>query len=162
MPLALDLISTLVMGSILPVATTLFARSPFSTLASLEGSILVPLLDAISAPATTRITTAAAIELQIMIRLRRFLLPLPLPSTTASCLIPNLRTVIHLLLREKRGNSSSKILKLCIRASRKRYRVRVAASYQGIALAIPQILRNPIPFRGWPSTAPFPQPAQSS
>ena len=74
MPLALDLTSTLVMGSILPVATTLFARSPFSTLASLEGSILVPLLDAISAPATTRITTTAAIELQIMIRLRRFFL----------------------------------------------------------------------------------------
>src|SRR3984893_15430159 len=108
MPLALDLISTLVMGSILPVATTLFARSPFSTLASLEGSILVPLLDAISAPATTRITTAAASDLQIMIRLRRFFLPLPLPSTTASCLIPNLRTVIHLLLREERWNSSSK------------------------------------------------------
>ena len=43
MPLAFDLTSTLVMGSILPVATTLFARSPFSTLASLEGSILVPL-----------------------------------------------------------------------------------------------------------------------
>src|ERR1700675_1070875 len=110
MPLALDLISTLVMGSILPVATTLFARSPFSTLASLEGSILVPLLDAINTPVTTRARTPAAIELQMMIRLRRFFLPLPLPSTTASCLIPNLRTVIHLLLREKRGNSSSKIL----------------------------------------------------
>src|SRR6202162_3368051 len=108
MPLALDLISTLVMGSILPVATTLFAGPPFSTLASLEGSILVPLLDAINTPVTTRATTAAAIELQIMIRLRRFFLPLPLPSTTASCLIPNLRTVIHLLLREKHRNSSSK------------------------------------------------------
>src|ERR1700675_3926565 len=110
MPLALDLISTLVMGSILPVATTLFARSPFSTLASLEGSILVPLLDAINTPVTTRARTPAAIELQMMIRLRRFFLPLPLPSTTASCLIPNLRTVIHLLLRDKHRNSSSKIL----------------------------------------------------
>src|SRR5437016_75670 len=154
MPLALDLISTLVMGSILPVATTLFARSPFSTLASLEGSILVPVLDAITTPVTTRARTPAAIELQMMIRLRRFLLPLPLPSTTASCLIPNLRTVIHLLLREKRRNSSSKILGLRIRASRKRCRVRTArfvlpGSYQGIALAIPQVLRNPIPFRGW-------------
>src|ERR1700675_5049379 len=110
MPLALDLISTLVMGSILPVATTLFARSPFSTLASFDGSILVPLVDAITTPVTTRATTAAAIELQMMIRLRRFFLPLPLPSTTASCLIPNLRTVIHLLLRDKHRNSSSKIL----------------------------------------------------
>src|ERR1017187_8458608 len=92
MPLALDLISTLVMGSILPVATTLFARSPFSTLASFEGSILVPPLDAISAPATTKMRTTAAIDPQ-MIRLRRFFfaLPLPLPSTTASCLISNLR-----------------------------------------------------------------------
>src|SRR5216683_1806106 len=72
MPLAFDLISTLVMGSIFPVATTLFARSPFSTLASFEGSILVPPLDAISAPATIRTTPAAAIKLQIMIRLRRF------------------------------------------------------------------------------------------
>src|ERR1700675_1882080 len=128
MPLALDLISTLVMGSILPVATTLFARSPFSTLASLEGSILVPLLDAISAPATTRITTAAAIELQIMIRLRRFFLPLPLPSTTASCLIPNLRTVIPLLLREKRWNSSSKkiAVETGLAPSHSRLRIRVS------------------------------------
>src|SRR5712692_3346110 len=110
MPLALDLISTLVMGSIFPVATTLLARSPFSTLASFEGSILVPLLDAINTPVTTRARTPAAIELQIMIRLRRFFLPLPLPSTTASCLISSLRPGIHLLLRENHRNSSSKIL----------------------------------------------------
>src|ERR1039457_814298 len=110
MPLALDLTSTLVMGSILPVATTLFAKSPFSTLASFEGSILVPLLDAISAPATTRTTTAAAIELQMMIRLRRFFLPFPLPSTTASCLTSNLRTAMHSLLREKARNRSERIL----------------------------------------------------
>jgi hypothetical protein len=38
------------MGSILPVATTLFAKSPRSTLASFEGSILVPPVDAITAP----------------------------------------------------------------------------------------------------------------
>src|SRR4029077_15901151 len=150
MPLAFDLTSTLVMGSILPVATTLFARSPFSTLASFEGSILVPLLDAISTPVTTRARTPAPIELQMMIRLRRFFLPLPLPSTTASCLIPNLRTVIHLLLREKRRNSSSKIRKLRIRASRKRSQIRVAGFassvlYQGIALAIPQVFRDPTP-----------------
>src|SRR6266852_1977454 len=109
-----------------------------STLASLEGSILVPLLDAINTPVTTRARTPAAIELQIMIRLRRFFLPLPLPSTTASCLIPNLRTVIHLLLREKRWNSSSKN---CCRDGA--CPVSLAASYQGIALAIPQGFRNP-------------------
>src|SRR5665811_803497 len=44
----------------------------------------------------------------MMIRLRRFFLPLPLPSTTASCLNSNLRTGIHLLLREKHRNSSFK------------------------------------------------------
>src|ERR1700674_4560142 len=137
MPLAFDLTSTLVMGSILPVATTLFARSPFSTLASLEGSILVPLLDAINTPVTTRARTPAAIELQMMIRLRRFFLPLPLPSTTASCLIPNLRTVIHLLLREKRRNSSSKN---CCRDGA--CPVSLAASYHGIAKAIPGSYRQ--------------------
>ena len=41
-PLALDFTSTLVMGVTLPVATTLLARSPFSTFCSFEGSILVP------------------------------------------------------------------------------------------------------------------------
>src|ERR1700687_578069 len=117
MPLALDLISTLVMGSILPVATTLFAKSPFLTLASFEGSILVPLLEAISAPATTRTTTAAPIELQMMIRLRRFFLPLPLPSTTASCFLAILRTGIHLLLRENHRNSSQELLNSRIRGS---------------------------------------------
>src|SRR5712692_2659074 len=117
MPLAFDLISTLVMGSIFPVATTLFARSPFSILASFEGSILVPPLDAINAPATIRTTPAAAIELQMMVRLRRFFLPLPLPSTTASCLIASLRPGIHLLLRENHRNSSSKIQVLRIQTS---------------------------------------------
>src|SRR6202158_5447401 len=134
MPLALDLISTLVMGSILPVATTLFARSPFSTLASLEGSILVPLLDAISAPATTRITTAAAIELQIMIRLRRFFLPLPLPSTTASCLIPNLRTSFICCYARHVGIVPQKN---CCRDGA--CPVSRTVSYQGVALAVPQV-----------------------
>ena len=41
MPLAFDFTSTLVIGSTLPVATTLLAKSPRSTLASFEGSILV-------------------------------------------------------------------------------------------------------------------------
>src|SRR6516225_7151522 len=39
MPLALDLISTLVNGSIVPVATTDLAIFPRSTVASLEGSM---------------------------------------------------------------------------------------------------------------------------
>ena len=38
MPLAFDLISTLVMGSILPVATTDFTIVPFSTVAMRAGS----------------------------------------------------------------------------------------------------------------------------
>src|SRR5271157_4458851 len=57
MPLALDLISTLVSGSTFPVATTLLAKSPCSTLANLLGSILVPSLLAYTTPATTNITT---------------------------------------------------------------------------------------------------------
>src|ERR1700679_179467 len=107
MPLALDLTSTSVIGVILPVATTLFARSPLSTLASFEGSILLLPVEAITTPVTTRARTTTAIELQIMIRLRRFFLPLPLPSTTASCFHSNLRTdATYLLLREKHRNSS--------------------------------------------------------
>jgi hypothetical protein len=41
MPLALDLISTLVMGSILPVATTERTIGPRSTVARRDGSMLV-------------------------------------------------------------------------------------------------------------------------
>src|SRR4029077_9116954 len=100
--------------------------------------------------------TAAAIELQMMIRLRRFLLPLPLPSTTASCLIPNLRTVIHLLLREKRGNSSSKN---CCRDGA--CPVSLAASYQGIALAR-KFFEIQSPLGDGCRRPLFPQPAQSS
>src|ERR1700722_5520878 len=109
MPLAFDFSSTLVIGSILPVATTLFARSPFSTLASFDGSIFVPPVDAITTPVITSATNTTAIELQRMIRLRRFFLPLPLPSTTASCLSSNLRTAIHRVLREIPRNSSKQI-----------------------------------------------------
>ena len=41
MPLAFDLISTLVIGSILPVATTDRTIGPRSTVASRDGSMLV-------------------------------------------------------------------------------------------------------------------------
>src|SRR5271155_1647355 len=109
MPLAFDLISTFVMGSILPVATTLFARSPLSTFASFEGSIFVPPLDAITTPATIRSRRTTPIELQMITRLRFFFLPPPpLPSTTASCEKLNLRTFMQLLLRKKPENSSCK------------------------------------------------------
>ena len=56
MPLALDFTSTLVMGVTLPVATTLLARSPFSTLASFDGSILVPPRVAAKTPIAIRRT----------------------------------------------------------------------------------------------------------
>src|SRR5579863_1225717 len=82
MPLALDFTSTLMIGVTLPVATTLLARSPFSTLASLEGSILVPPLLATMTP-TAISRTMTATTLPQMISLRRFFLPLlPLPFTT--------------------------------------------------------------------------------
>jgi len=102
MPLALDLISTLVMGSILPVATTLLARSPFSTLASFEGSILVPPLDCDQRASNNQDQNGCCYR-AVDDSLTPLFLPLPLPSTTASCLISNLRTGIHLLLREKLG-----------------------------------------------------------
>src|SRR5579862_923827 len=108
MPLAFDLTSTFVIGSILPVATTLFARSPFSTFASFEGSIFVPPLDAITTPVTIRSSRTTPIELQMITRLRFFFLLLPLPSTTASCEKLNLRTFMQLLLRKKPENSSCK------------------------------------------------------
>src|SRR6266568_9664644 len=107
MPLALDLISTLVMGSILPVATTLLARSPFSTFASFEGSILVPpLVAAYTPPAITRSTTAA-MEPYIIL-LRRFdFLPFPLPFTNRLLHgIQNREYPLHLVLRHTRVNSS--------------------------------------------------------
>src|SRR6185369_14946323 len=71
-PLALDLISTLVMGWILPVATTLLARSPFSTFASLVGSILVPPVLAATRPPTTT-STRKTVPMMIHKRLDFFL-----------------------------------------------------------------------------------------
>src|SRR5215470_13543071 len=82
MPLAFDLTSTLVMGSTFPVATTLFARSPFSTFWSLVGSILVPPRVAATTPPTIRRTLPMTTEIQIN-RLRRFF-ALLLPFTSAS------------------------------------------------------------------------------
>src|SRR6185312_4837314 len=82
MPLALDFTSTLVMGSIFPVATTLCARSPRSTLPSFEGSILVlPLVAAIS-PTAIKITTTTATPPYIH-PLRFFLLPFTCPPAGA-------------------------------------------------------------------------------
>src|SRR5271166_6629535 len=80
MPLALDLISTLVMGVTFPVATTLLARSPFSTFASLVGSILVPPRVAATATITSATTATETIE----IISQRFLFFLPLPFATAA------------------------------------------------------------------------------
>ena len=58
MPLAFDLISTLVMGSILPVATTDLTIVPFSTVAMRAGSksacALFMLVAPYAPPATTR------------------------------------------------------------------------------------------------------------
>src|SRR4051812_5278995 len=82
MPEALDLISTLVMGSILPVATTLFARSPFSTLDNFVGSSFPPLLFVtIQAPRIT--TTKTKPMIKKTFRLHHFFLPLPF-ATAAS------------------------------------------------------------------------------
>ena len=66
MPLAFDLISTLVMGVTLPVATTLRAKSPRSTFASLVGSILVPPRVAATTPTMSKTspTTIAAVIIQ--------------------------------------------------------------------------------------------------
>src|SRR5205814_9304345 len=70
------------LGVTLPVATTLLARSPFSTLARFEGSIFVPPLLATMTP-TEISRTITATTLPQIISLRRFFLPLvPLPFTT--------------------------------------------------------------------------------
>src|SRR5689334_4006925 len=86
MPLALDLISTLVMGSTLPVATTLLARSPRSTLASLVGSILVPPRVAAVTPSTMS-TRARSDPPAYRSRLRFFFLPLPFPLPLATVVL---------------------------------------------------------------------------
>ena len=81
MPLAFDFTSTLVIGVTLPVATTLLARSPFSTLASFDGSILVPPRVAAKTPPAIS-STMTATTLPQIISLRRFFLLFPLPFTT--------------------------------------------------------------------------------
>src|SRR5215468_1989473 len=69
------------MGVTLPVATTLLARSPFSTLASFVGSILVPPRVAANTPIAISRTIPNPTPPQI-ISLRRFFLPLvTLPFT---------------------------------------------------------------------------------
>src|SRR6266851_2225939 len=84
MPLALDLISTLESGWILPVATTTRAKSPRSAEAILEGSIVRLGLSAALTPYPPPASTSNAIAPQMM--RRRFLLffpffpfPKPLP-----------------------------------------------------------------------------------
>ena len=59
MPLAFDFTSTFVIGVTLPVATTLLAKSPFSTLASFDGSILVPPRVAANTPTAISSTMAS-------------------------------------------------------------------------------------------------------
>src|ERR1035438_1277037 len=60
---ALDLTSTLVMGWILPVATTLLATSPRTTLESRLGSMVAPLARRTSAtPATSNTTKPPALS----------------------------------------------------------------------------------------------------
>ncbi len=69
MPLAFDLISILVIGSILPVATTERSIVPSSTVASFDGSMLAdaPLMvEKPQMPATRRTTPAAAIRLSFL------------------------------------------------------------------------------------------------
>src|SRR5664280_2750279 len=82
MPLAFDLISTLVIGVTLPVATTLLARSPCSTFASLVGSILVP--PRVAATATITNARTATDTIEMMIQRFFFLFPLPLPLATVA------------------------------------------------------------------------------
>src|SRR6516225_414379 len=100
MPLAFDLISTLVIGVTLPVATTLLARSPFSTFASLVGSILVPPLVA----ATPTITSARTATDEMVMISQRFFFFFPLPFAT--CNLQLGRNWFLCLLRLGTGNCS--------------------------------------------------------
>src|SRR6516225_2062191 len=77
MPLALDLISAFESGWILPVATTTRAKSPFSTVASLDGSISWFGLNAAFTPNPAPRRTTRAIKAQMTLR-RRFLPFFPL------------------------------------------------------------------------------------
>src|SRR5215471_742144 len=79
MPLALDLISAFESGWILPVATTTRARSPFSTVASLEGSISWFGLSAALTPRPAPSRTTSATEPQRILR-RRFFPFFPFPA----------------------------------------------------------------------------------
>src|SRR5664279_4704534 len=75
MPLAFDLISTLVMGVTLPVATTLLARPPFSTFASLVRPRVA---------ATATITNASTATDTTEMMIQRFFFFLPLPFATVA------------------------------------------------------------------------------
>ena len=100
MPLAFDLISTLVSGWILPVATTDRARSPFSTAASLDGSMGLPPLRAATRPRTARTATATVAN---AIQRRFFFRPLPFPFAmlVSNTLNGATRPPLHLSLRTR-------------------------------------------------------------
>ena len=77
MPLALDLISALVMGSTLPVATTFLSMVSRFTSPSLDLSMVV--LPSTAHPTNMRMAITRPIPPPIMkTRLRRLFLPLPL------------------------------------------------------------------------------------
>src|SRR5438105_15712030 len=82
MPLALDLISALVMGSTLPVATTLFASGPCSTLAFLSSGILDP--PRVNPMMTTPTINAATIMAAMMKSFFFLLLPLPFATNPSA------------------------------------------------------------------------------
>src|SRR6266478_2086050 len=90
MPLALDLISTLESGWILPVPTTTRARSPRSAEAIFEGSIVRLGLSAALTPYPPPPSTATAIAPQ-MTR-RRFLPFFPFPKPLPLLDIPDPRS----------------------------------------------------------------------
>ena len=71
MPLAFDFTSTFARGSILPVATTERAMSPFSTATSLEGSISTLERDAETAPMPASTAPGPPPAMARMRRLRR-------------------------------------------------------------------------------------------
>jgi hypothetical protein len=80
-PLALDFTSTRVIGSTLPVATTLFAKSCRSTLASLDGSIFVPPL--VTAYRATPQRSNAPTPMPPQSSQLRFFLPFPFATRTS-------------------------------------------------------------------------------
>src|SRR6266436_4593056 len=101
MPLALDLISTLESGWILPVATTTRAKSPRSTEAIFEGSMVRLGLSAALTPYPPPPSTTTAIAPQMM--RRRFLpfLPFfPFPKALPLLDIPDPRCLSLAATRE--------------------------------------------------------------